>query len=344
MRTQAFLSFFLCVASYAQWLDYPTPGTPRTPDGKPILTAPAPRTPEGKPDLSGVWNGPGPGTYERNITRDLKPGDVQPWAEAFYHQRIRELGKDAPRSNCLPNPFPYYQLMDTARFVQTKDLIVVLYQGDTNSVHRTIFTDGRPLPEDPNPTWLGYSVGHWEGDTLVVETAGFNDRSWLDIEGHPHTEALHITERYHRRDFGHMDLEMTINDPKAYTKPFTLKIPKTLLPDTDLLESVCENDHSVGHMTMGSGPKLGEKVLAGYAGTFEFSPGKRDIITAQGDLLFLQEGSNPLKLALAPISETVFALRTNGDSIEFLKDDQGKVTGFLYYGRGTREKAIRKAN
>ncbi len=163
----------LCVPLDAQWLNYPTPGMPRTPDGKVNLAAPAPRTADGKPDLSGVWNGPGPGSYDRNIARDLSPRDIQPWAEAVYQQRVRDMGKDAPRATCLPDPFAYYHMVDLARIVQTPGLIVVLYQGTTNSVHRTIFTDGRELPKDPNPTWMGYSVGHWEGDTLVVDTGGF---------------------------------------------------------------------------------------------------------------------------------------------------------------------------
>src|SRR5579863_363385 len=159
----------------AQWLNYPAPGIPRTKDGKPNLLAPAPRAADGRPDLSGVWSGPGPGSYDRNIAKDLKPSDIQPWAEALYQQRVRDMGKNAPRANCLPDPFVYYHMVDLARFVQTPGLIVILYQGTTNSVHRTVFTDGRKLPVDPNPAWMGYSIGHWDGDTMVVETAGFND-------------------------------------------------------------------------------------------------------------------------------------------------------------------------
>jgi hypothetical protein len=328
--------------SHAQWLNYPTPGVPRLPDGRPNLSAPAPRTTDGKPDLSGVWRGPGAGSFDRNITRDLKPGDIQPWAEALYQQRVRDMGKDAPRAACLPDPFVYYHMVDYARFVQTPALIVVLYQGTTNSVHRTIFTDGRKFPEDPNPTWMGYSVGHWEGDTLVVETAGFNDRSWLDIEGHPHTEALRITERFHRRDFGHMDLEVTIDDPKTFTRPFSMKIAKTLAPDTDLLESVCENDRSVTHMLGGTGMKLAPEVMERYVGTYEYGPGREASITIEGDLLFLREGANPLKLPLAPDSETMFISRTNGDRIEFYRDVRGEVTGFVYWGGGQERRATRK--
>ena len=335
----------VCLPVSAQWLHYPAPGIPRLADGKPDLSAPAPRAADGKPDLSGVWNGPGPGSYDRNIARDLKPGDVQPWAEAVYQQRVSDMGKGAPRANCLPDPFVYYHMVDLARMAQTPGLIIVLYQGTTNSVHRTIFTDGRKLPVDPNPTWMGYSVGHWEGDTLVVDSAGFNDRSWLDIEGHPHTEALRITERYHRRDFGHMDLEVTIDDPKTFTRPFSLKITKTLEPDTDLLESVCEDDTSVPHMVGGTTVvKVAPEVLAKYAGTYEFAPGQEAVISSDGDLLYLQRGANPLKLPLVANSGTVFVSRTEGNWIEFAKNPAGAVAGFTYHdGNGSR-KALRKSN
>jgi hypothetical protein len=334
--------FLLCAQASAQWLNYPAPGVPRTPDGKPNLLAPAPRAADGRPDLSGVWNGPGPGSYDRNIARDLKPSDIQPWAEALYQQRVRDMGKDAPRANCLPDPFVYYHMVDVARMVQTPQLIVMLYQGTTNSVHRTIFTDGRPLPVDPNPTWMGYSIGHWDDDTLVVETAGFNDRGWLDIEGHPHTEALHITERYRRRDFGHLDLEVTLDDPKTFTRPFSLKIQKTLEPDTDLLESVCENDTSVPHMLGGNAVKLLPETLAKYAGTYEYAPGREAVISFAGDLLYLQEGGNSLKLPLVASSETVFISRTEGNWVEFVRDSSGNAGQFIYHTGGTERKAARK--
>ena len=327
----------------AQWLDYPTPGIPRTPDGKPDLLAKAPRTPDGKPDLSGVWSGPGPGGYDRNITKDLKPSDIQPWAEKLYQERVRDMGKDSPRASCLPDPFAYYHAVDLARIVQTPGVIVILYQGTTNSVHRTIFTDGRKLPENPNPTWMGYSVGHWEGDTLVVDTAGFNDRSWLDIEGHPHTEALRITERFRRRDFGHMDFEMTIDDPKTFTRPFSFKMNKTLVPDSDLLESVCENDRSVSHMLGGIEIKaVAPEILARYTGVYEYAPGRQAVITSEGNLLFLQQGANPLKLPLAAASDTIFVSRTEGDRIEFIKDAKGAVTEFIYHAGGSDRRAVRK--
>jgi hypothetical protein len=336
-------SILLGIKAKAQWLNYPTPGTPRMPDGKPNLAAPAPRTQDGRPDLSGVWSGPGPGSYDRNITRDLRPTDIRPWAEELYQQRVRALGKDAPRANCLPDPFVYYHMVDLARIIQTQGLIAVLYQGTTNSVHRTIFTDGRPLPKDPNPTWMGYSIGHWEGDTLVVESEGFNDRSWLDIEGHPHTEALRITERFRRRDFGHMDLEIIIDDPKAFMRPFSLKIAKTLVPDTDLLESICENDTSIPHMLGGVEiTKLAPEILAQYVGVYEYGAEREARITLSGDLLFLQEGGNPLKLPLAANTETDFVERTQGERLDFIRDSQGMVTGFTFHARVGDRTAVRK--
>jgi hypothetical protein len=329
----------------AQWLNYPAPGIPRTSDGKPNLAAPTPRASDGKPDLTGIWSGPGPGGYDRNIARDLKPADIQPWAETIYQQRVLNMGKDSPRANCLPDPFVYYHAVDLARIVQSPGLIVMLYQGNTNSVHRTIFTDGRKLPVDPNPTWMGYSVGHWDGDTLVVDTAGFNDRGWLDIEGHPHTEALHITERFHRRDFGHMDLDITIDDPKTFTKPFSLKMPQKLEPDTDLIESVCENDRSVSHMLGGVGTiKLAPEVLSKYTGTYEFAPGRQAVISLEGDLLFIQIGANPLKLPLVADTKTVFVSRTNGDLLEFILDPQGAVTEFVFHEGDGDHRAVRKSH
>src|ERR1700730_2908137 len=233
-------AFLLSAPLAAQWLTIKSPGIPRTPDGKPNLSAPAPRTADGKPDLSGIWRGPMRSVYTQNIAADLKPGEIQPWAQAVYQEHVRNLGADSPRAHCLPDPPPYYHLAGIARIVQTPALTVIINEGISNSgVTRTIFTDGRGLPEEMNPTWLGYSIGRWEGDTLVVITAGFNDRTWLDFSGHPHSEALRTTERFHRRDFGHIDFEMTLDDPKTFTRPITLKADKTLVADTELLETIC---------------------------------------------------------------------------------------------------------
>src|ERR1700693_4588071 len=276
----AAFAFLMSVPVAAQWLDYKTPGIPRTADGKPNLSAPTPKTADGKPDLLGIWRGPRASVYTKNIAADLKPGEVQPWAQELYQQHVLNLGADSPRAHCLPDPPPYYHLAGISRIVQTPALTVIVNEGISNSgVTRTIFTDGRGLPEEMNPTWLGYSVGRWEGETLVVTTAGFNDRTWLDFSGHPHSEALRTTERFRRRDFGHMDFEMTLDDPKTFTRPFTLKAVKTLSPDTELLETICENERIAPHLVGGNGFRLTPEALAKYTGTYEVAPGREAMVT-----------------------------------------------------------------
>ena len=225
----------------AQWLNHPTPGIPRTADGKPNLAAPAPRTADGKPDLTGVWQRLS--TYVRDIAADLKPGEVQPWAEALVQSRKENLHKEHMSLQCLPWGPSYSTSGRMAKIVQTPGLILIL---DEDLTYRQIFMDGRKLEADPNPSWMGYSVGHWDGDTLVVESNGYNDRTWLDRDGHPHTEALRMTERYRRRDFGHMDIEVTLSDPKVYAQPWTVALNAQVVPDTELLEAVC-NESTAGH-------------------------------------------------------------------------------------------------
>src|SRR5215469_6621599 len=202
--------FLLCAISTtlpAQWLKIKTPGIPRKADGKPDLTARSPRTPDGMPDLSGLW-GTEDNTYILDIAADLKPSEVRPWAQEVYKRRLDALDKDTPGTLCLPGG-PAEILGAQYRIIQAPNVIGILYG---SGAYRQIFTDGRGLPKNPNPTWWGYSVGHWEGDTLVVQSAGFNDRSWLDFSGHPHSEDLRVTERFQRPDFGHMQLEMTLED------------------------------------------------------------------------------------------------------------------------------------
>src|SRR5690349_6771487 len=199
MKT-ASLVLLSCVMGWpvgAQWLKQPTAGIPRTPDGKPNLSAPVPRAPDGHPDLSGLWRRNS--KYPLNIAVDLDPGDVTPWAEALFKQRADDLAKDYMFVLCLPLGPGYATLADMARIVQTPSLIAILHN---DLSYRQIFMDGRALEKDPNPSWMGYSVGRWDQDTLVVESTGFNDRTWLDPLGHPHTEALRTTERYRRLDFG----------------------------------------------------------------------------------------------------------------------------------------------
>jgi len=260
----------------AQWLNYPTPGTPRTPDGKPNLASPVPRAANGKPDLSGVWHvqptslaemkrifgnnvgatstpGMEPDTiskYALNILLDFKPDESPLRPEAAEILRHRAPGGN-PADRCLPIGIPADGLVsEPNKIVQSPKVIFILYESD--GTHRQIYTDGRALPNEiAQPSWLGYSAGQWDHDTLVVETAGFNDKTWLDLAGHPHSEALRIVERYHRRDFGHMDVEMTFDDPRMYSKPFTIKFTEELWADSDLFEYFCnENEKDRAH----SGP------------------------------------------------------------------------------------------
>jgi len=233
----------------AQWLNYPTAGIPRLPDGKPNRSAPAPRRPDGRPDLYGIWE-PTP-KYVRDLAADLKPGDVpmQPWAEALYKERLSGIhSREEPDANCLPQGVPKIDAAPAPyKFINMPNGVAVLYEAFTQ--WRQIFTDGRPLPQDPNPSWFGYSVGRWDGDTLVVETTGFNGKLWLDQVGHPSTEALHVTERFTRKNLGEMELRVTIDDPKAYTKPWTAVESLKLLVDSELLEFIChENNRDLPHL------------------------------------------------------------------------------------------------
>ena len=271
------VTFALTAPVAAQWLNQPTAGIPRTPDGKPNLTAPAPRTPDGKPDLSGLWTKISP-KYSRNIAADLKPDDIQPWARALVEQRREDLGKEYMNVRCVPLGPGYTTAADSTgaemmKIVQTPGLIIIL---NPDLTYRQIFLDGRALEAAPNPTWMGYSVGRWDGDTLVVESFGFNDRTWLDHDGHPHTEALRMTERYRRRDVGNLEVEVTLSDPKTYSKPWTMSVRAELAADTEMIEWVCnESPHGVEHWVgKASDERKGEvkvapEILSRYVGTYE---------------------------------------------------------------------------
>jgi hypothetical protein len=233
----------------AQWLHQPTVGIPRTADGKANLSAPTPKTADGKPDLTGLWKAPN-GKYLQNLAADLKPEEVpfQPWAAKLFQERAANLAKDRPTGWCLPHGVPDQMAVAGYPFklIQTPVVLVILFEEMTH--FRQIFTDGRALPKDPNPALLGYSIGHWDADTLVVDSAGFDDRSWLDDPGHPHTDALHVTERFRRADFGHLEVRITIDDPKAYTKPWSVVERFEFMADTDLIENLCENEKDTGHL------------------------------------------------------------------------------------------------
>jgi hypothetical protein len=237
----------------AQWLNYRTPGVPRTADGKVDLAASPQKTADGKPDLSGVWESAN--QYFNDLARDLKPGELAmlPWAKKLQAEREGRDHRDDPLNTCMPPGVPRIN-MTTAngphplKIVQTPTLVVLLYETSANQTFRQVFLDGRTFPKDPNPTWLGYSIGHWDGNTLVVDTIGFNGREWVDTaKGHPQTESAHVTERFTRLDIGHMDIDITIDDPGAYEKPWRAKVPFHLLADTDLIETYCENEKDSVH-------------------------------------------------------------------------------------------------
>ena len=231
----------------AQWLHYPTPGIPRTPDGKPNLSAPAPKTADGKPDFTGIW-----AATEGKYFQDLGAGGVDipmlPWARALYQERKGNLQKGHPSERCLGHGVTDFDTHPTPRrIIQTPQIIAILYE--SYHQYRQIFLDGRPLPKPTQPAYMGYSVGKWEGDALVVDTTGLNDIGWLDMNGHPQTESTHVTERFRRRNFGHIDLQITIDDPKAYSKPWTVAVAGlNFLPDEELVESICENEKDFSHM------------------------------------------------------------------------------------------------
>src|SRR5580658_482014 len=324
---------------HGQWLNYPTIGIPRLPGGKPNLDAPAPRTADGKPDLSGLWNRISP-KYRVNIAADLKPEEVQPWARALVQQRREDLGKGSMNAQCLPSGPGYSTDADSTsggmmKIIQTPAMILIL---NPDLTYRQIFMDGRKLETSPNPSWMGYSVGHWDADTLVVESFGFNDRTWLDTSGHPHTEALRMTERYRRRDFGHLDLDATLQDPKVYARPWTVAVRAELAADTELLEYVCnENtrdlEHWVGKASdeTKSEVKVAPEILAKYVGTYVEQPKLWRVvprvveITFSDGVLFGNMDGRGAERQIAR-SETNFS-GFSGLAIEFIKDSQGAVTG-----------------
>ena len=234
----------------AQWITITLPRTPRTADGKPNLSGPVPRAADGKPDLSGIWKRADPSRR----TNDTDNFDLLDWMPAgaairmkpesaalYQHRRDVLLGAGRPSQQCLPHSIPDAMLPPVVfKIVQNQDVTLILFEEFNH--FRQIFTDGRALPVDPQPAWFGYSIGRWERDGLVATTSGFNDRSWLDDTGHPHSEALKTTERFRRIDFGHMEMQVTIEDPQTYLEPFTVTIPFTLQADTELIEHICENE------------------------------------------------------------------------------------------------------
>ena len=323
------LTLLLAQGAFAQWIDYKTPGLPRGADGKVNMTAPRPMTADGKPDLTGLWR------MEPKIdpTRTLDAAGPQPWVVDAAKKFMHELGREDTGVLCLPSGPRAATSAPYAKFIQTPAVTTILYE---SLAYRQIFTDGRSLPVDPNPTWLGYSVGRWEGNTFVISTIGYNDRTFLDdFGGHRHTEALRVTERMTRRDIGHMDVEVTFEDPKAYAKPIVIPVEATLQPDTDLIEYVCnENERSRPRLVGTADDDKKQQVtvpatvLARYVGTFRFPPmvpGDKPfdvMVTVKDGGLALEIERGPTITAL-PTSPTKFLAQ--GVAVEFLPGPGGVV-------------------
>jgi hypothetical protein len=259
---------------FGQWFHYPTEGLPRKADGKPDLAAPTPRLPDGKPDFSGIWHAGNRGgcppeaakfidcgteiggsRLTLNLGLDLPGGTLpyQPWAAELVKQRSADDSRDDPHVRCLPdNPPRAWTLPHLTRIVQVPKYMALLYE--VNAMYRQIFIDGRPQPKDPNPAWNGYSTAHWEGDTLVVHTEGFRDNLWIDMHGSPMSDAAKMTERMRRPNYGTLEIALTIDDPKTYTRPFTVNLVQLIEPDTELVDEFClEGEKSYERMLRSRG-------------------------------------------------------------------------------------------
>jgi hypothetical protein len=346
----AIATFAFSTAAQAQWVNERPPGIPRLADGKPNLAAPAPRTPEGKPDFSGIWIATPDPAYLMNIASDLEPAAVQPWAAQASIERMQAYGKDDPAAiGCQPfGPRHIFgtMLAEAARtkIVQTPALILVLHE---DLAYRQIFLDGRKLPKVTNPSFMGFSVARWEDQELVVESEGFNDATWLDFGGHPHSEALHITERYRRVDFGHIQRRITLTDAKAFTKPISIASDLTLVPDTELLEYVCAETPADRYSFTGPAQPVhvAAEILAKYVGEYAFEGDnpfhyRTMTISLVEDQLFADFNGKGHVL-MAPISDTMFSPRLLG-TFEFVTDDRGAVTHVLAHSIAATFKIVRR--
>jgi hypothetical protein len=319
----------------AQWLNQRTPGIPRTADGTPDLDAPVPRLASGTPDLSGYWSQRLPPVYMLDITADLPRDAVLPAAARLFEERLSEYGKDDPATiGCLPSGPRHIvggPTAATVQIVQTPTMLVMMFE---DLVHRRIHLDGRPLPIDPNPSFLGYSVGTWDGDTLIVETIGFNGRTWLDFGGHPHGERLKTIERFRRTSFGAIDREVTLIDEEFYRQPIVLRLPMTFTADTDMLEYVCNENprsrpHLVGRTESERKVVVRPEILRRYEGSYDVVGENRGIIrqfslSLENGVLYLSLNGKG-RVPLQPMSQNTFSARVTG-TLEFFVDASGKVT------------------
>jgi hypothetical protein len=240
------LCALFCTPLFAQWPAWPT-------GGKPDMNGPAPKAADGHPDLSGVWDRGMPPVRTQRPFQDLPSMlegglPMQPWAAELRRQRLAQNSRDHPDAHCLPlHPVQLHSHPQPRKIIQTPDEVLIIYEA--NDGLRQIFTDGRALPADPEPWWFGYSVGKWDGDTLVVTSTGFRDMSWIDEQGTPMREGGKLIERFRRPNFGTLEIEITVDDPRTFTKPWTVKLTQRLMPNTELIEFVCaENNRSLPHL------------------------------------------------------------------------------------------------
>jgi hypothetical protein len=315
------LSLLTATTADAQWLNHPTPNIPRTPDGKPDMMAPPPRGADGRPDFSGLWRRFGPG-----VQIPVPDGALTQKSKDLIRQREETYFKDRPSFQCQPTGVeigPGWR-----RVIQTPSLIA--FANDTLT-YRLIFMDGRRLEADPERTWMGYSVGRWEGDTLVVDSFGFNDRTWLDARGLPHTEALRTTERYRRPSVGQLQVELTVTDPGAFDQSWTVAYDMVFEPDTEMVEAVCEDrTHWIGRLSDAErkAVTVARGILAKYVGVYSGPLGRilRTVrVQLEGDTLYVN-GLVGEKVRLIPHSETSFE-GTGGYTIDF--DPGGNPAAFM---------------
>ena len=330
MKAVCFVCLMVCATpAGAQWLNHRTPGLPRMADGKVKLTAPAPRSADGKPDFTGVWTpAGGQGALDGLETLRVDPDAIKPWARDLIREREQDFFKSRPDFQCRPSGPEAESFERDKRILQTPAMIAIL---NPNLTYRQIFIDGRSLEPNPEPIWMGYSVGRWDGDALVVESNGYNDRTWLNNVGLPHTEKLRVTERYTRPDLGHLNVDVTFTDPDTFDKPLRFSLAMQLVIDTEMLEEVCESKMefwtgSISDLQQ-SAVKVSEDVLKQYVGSYEgyWRANLRQVkVTLERGTLYVNGLLLPGMVELIPESDDVFTT-SEGVSYKFVKGDTGKV-------------------
>jgi len=330
MKAVCFVCLMVCATpAGAQWLNHRTPGLPRMADGKVKLTAPAPRSADGKPDFTGVWTpAGGQGALDGLETLRVDPDAIKPWARDLIREREQDFFKSRPDFQCRPSGPEAESFERDKRILQTPAMIAIL---NPNLTYRQIFIDGRSLEPNPEPIWMGYSVGRWDGDALVVESNGYNDRTWLNNVGLPHTEKLRVTERYTRPDLGHLKVDVTFTDPDTFDKPLRFSLAMQLVIDTEMLEEVCESKMefwtgSISDLQQ-SAVKVSEDVLKQYVGSYEgyWRANLRQVkVTLERGTLYVNGLLLPGMVELIPESDDVFTT-SEGVSYKFVKGDTGKV-------------------